>query len=99
MLGVFWKRANKWGAIAGMAAGLGIAMYYMVRTYDFFGGVAANQWFNLAPISAGVFGVPVGILTIMVVSLLTPEPSRKVRELVEHVRYPHLRGDIETQAA
>ena len=74
-------------------------MYYMVRTYDFFGGVAANQWFNLAPISAGVFGVPVGILTIMVVSLLTPEPSRKVRELVEHVRYPHLRGDIETQAA
>jgi cation/acetate symporter len=51
------------------------------------------------PISAGVFGVPVGIITIVVVSLLTPEPSKKVQELVDHVRYPHLRGDIDTQAA
>ena len=97
-LGVFWRRANKWGAIAGMAAGLGVCMYYMVQTYPFFGGVAANQWFNMAPISAGVFGVPIGILTIIVVSLLTPEPSKQVQELVDHVRYPHLRGDINTQA-
>ena len=92
VLGVFWRRANKWGAIAGMVAGLGVCMYYMVQTYPFFGGVAANQWFNMAPISAGVFGVPIGIATIIVVSLLTPEPSRKVQELVDHVRYPHLRG-------
>jgi len=98
VLGVFWKRANKWGAITGMVAGLGICMYYMVRTYPFFGGVAANQWFNMNPISAGVFGVPVGIITIIVVSLLTREPERKVQELVEHVRYPHLRGDMDTQA-
>jgi cation/acetate symporter len=60
--------------------------------------VAANQWFNMNPISAGVFGVPIGIITIIVVSLLTPEPSAKVQELVDHVRYPHLRGDIDTQA-
>ena len=98
VLGVFWRRANKWGAIAGMVAGLGLCMYYMVQTYPFFGGVAANQWFNMAPITAGVFGVPVGILTIIVVSLLTPEPSKQVQELVDHVRYPHLRGDINTQA-
>jgi cation/acetate symporter len=99
VLGVFWKRANKWGAIAGMVAGLGVAMYYMVRTYDFFGGVAANQWFHMAPISAGIFGVPIGLITIVLVSMLTPEPSTKVKELVEHVRYPNLRGDISTQAA
>ena len=98
VLGVFWKRANKWGAIVGMAAGLGTCMYYMYTTYPFFGGVAANQWFNMAPISAGVFGVPIGIATIIVVSLLTPEPLKKVQELVEHVRYPHLRDDISTQA-
>ncbi len=97
--GIFWKRANKWGAIIGMIAGLGTCMYYMVQTYPFFGGVAANQWFNMSPISAGVFGLPVGLLTIIVVSLLTPEPSKQVQELVEHVRYPHLRGDIDTQAA
>ena len=98
VLGVFWKRANKWGAISGMVAGLGVCMYYMVQTYPFFGGVAANQWFHMSPISAGVFGVPIGLVTIIVVSLLTPAPSKKVQELVEHVRYPHLRGDISTQA-
>ena len=99
VLGVFWRRANKWGAIIGMLAGLGVCMYYMVMTYPFFGGVAANQWFSMNPISAGVFGVPIGIITIIAVSLLTPEPSKKVRELVDHVRFPHLRGDINTQAA
>jgi len=98
VLGVFWKRANKWGAVAGMVVGLGIAMYYMVRTYPFFGGVAANQWFNIAPISAGIFGLPAGLITIWIVSLLTPEPSAKVKELVEHVRYPNLRGTLSPQA-
>ena len=98
VLGVFWKRANKWGAIAGMVTGLSVCMYYMVKTYPFFGGVAANQWFNMNPISAGVFGMPIGMLTIIVVSLLTAEPSKQVQELVEHVRYPNLEDDISTQA-
>ncbi len=98
VLGVFWRRANKWGAIVGMSTGLGVCMYYMYTTYPFFGGVAANQWFNMSPISAGVFGLPIGLLTIVVVSLLTPEPSKNVQELVDHVRYPHLRGDINTLA-
>jgi cation/acetate symporter len=97
VLGVFWKRANKWGAIVGMAAGLGICMLYMVRTYPFFGCVpaecAANQWFGLNPISAGMIGLPVGLITIVVVSLLTSPPPEKVQQLVDHVRYPHLRGD------
>jgi cation/acetate symporter len=97
VLGVFWKRANKWGAITGMAAGLGICMYYMVRTYPFFGCTpaecVANQWFGLNAISAGMIGLPVGMLTIIVVSLLTGKPDEKTQELVEHVRYPHLRGD------
>jgi cation/acetate symporter len=93
VLGVFWKRANKWGAIIGMVSGLGICMYYMVKTYPFFGGVPANQWFDMSPVSAGVFGVPFGIAVTIIVSLLTPKPGEKVQELVEHVRYPHLRGD------
>ena len=45
-----------------------------------------------------MFGVPIGIVTIIIVSLLTPEPSREVQELVEHVRYPNLAGDIDTRA-
>ena len=104
VLGVMWKRANKWGAICGMAAGLGVCMYYMFTTYPFFRDVfgvtrpvAEYMWFGMAPISAGVFGVPVGLVTIWIVSLLTPAPDAKTQELVDHVRYPVLEGDIETR--
>jgi cation/acetate symporter len=39
----------------------------------------------------------VGIITIFVVSLLTPAPDKETQELVDHVRYPHLKGDISTE--
>jgi cation/acetate symporter len=96
VVGVFWKRATKWGAITGMIVGLGVCVYYMLRTYPFFtnmGVPVMPLWFGLNPISAGVFGLPAGLITIIIVSLLTPEPDRQTQELVEHVRYPHLRGD------
>ena len=101
VMGIFWKRASKWGAIAGIIAGLGLCLYYMVHTYptfiEWFGTTPITKWWGLEPISAGLFGVPVGILTIWIVSLLTPAPSAEVQELVDHVRYPHLRGDISTE--
>ncbi len=96
VLGVFWKRATKWGAIVGMTAGLGVCIYYMLRTYPFFTNMGVPKmdlWFGLNPISAGMFGLPIGLITIIIVSLLTPEPDKQTQELVEHVRYPHLRGD------
>jgi cation/acetate symporter len=106
VLGVFWKRANKAGAIAGMLAGLGITMYYMATRYPFFQqALSLNPadypfWFGIAPISSGIFGIPLGIVTILVVSLLTPEPDKQTQELVEHVRYPNLKGDtLRTEAA
>jgi cation/acetate symporter len=78
----------------------------MSVTYPFFrdlwgvtAPVATYQWFGINAISAGVFGVPAGLLTIIIVSMLTPAPSREVQELVEHVRYPNLAGDIDTRAA
>ena len=92
VLGVFWKRANKWGAICGMIVGLGVCAYYMYTRYPFFG-VNMPLWFGLSPVSAGMFGLPASMLTIFIVSLLTPEPSKQVQELVEHVRYPNLVGD------
>jgi cation/acetate symporter len=61
--------------------------------------IAEYLWFSMNPISAGVFGLPASMITIIIVSLLTAEPSRDVQELVEHVRYQHLRGDFDTQAA
>ena len=96
VLGVFWKRANKWGAIIGMSTGLAVCLYYMMRTYPFFTNMGVPKmdlWFGMNPISAGVFGLPIGLLTIVVVSLLTKAPDKETQELVEHVRYPHLKGD------
>jgi cation/acetate symporter len=95
--GIFWKRANKWGAICGMLAGLGTAMFYMVRTYAFFGGVPANEWFGFSPICAGVFGMPVGMAVMFVVSAITKAPPLEVQEFVEHCRYPNLESDINTR--
>ena len=94
-LGVFWKRANKWGAVLGMVAGLGITIYYMVTTQPWMRGIFGvtspiELWFGILPISAGVFGVPLGFAVIIIVSLLTPAPSPDTQELVEHVRYPNV---------
>ncbi len=99
VLGVFWKRANYLGAVLGMIAGLGVCMYYMFITYDFFGGVAANEWFGIKPISAGIFGMPAGFLGVIIGSLISPAPSKEIQELVDHVRYPSLPSDINTNAA
>jgi cation/acetate symporter len=97
VLGVFWKRANKWGATLGMVAGLGITFYYMATTQTWLRGVfgvtsPVELWWGIQPISAGVFGVPLGFAVIIIVSLLSPAPSRGVQELVEHVRYPNVKG-------
>jgi cation/acetate symporter len=98
VLGVFWKRANKWGASLGMIAGLGVTFYYMVTTQPWLRGIFGvtspiELWWGIQPISAGVFGVPLGFAVIIIVSLLTAAPGRDVQELVEHVRYPNLKGD------
>ncbi len=97
-LGVFWKRANKWGAIVGMSAGLLTCMYYMYATYPFFG-VNAPLWWDINPISAGIFGMPVGILGVIVGSMLTAAPNKEIQDMVDHVRYPSLENDIDTKAA
>ncbi|MDP3823842.1 MAG: sodium:solute symporter family protein [Burkholderiales bacterium] len=96
VLGIFWKRANKWGASLGMIAGLGITLYYMVTTQAWMRGIfgitsPVELWFGILPISAGVFGVPLGFAVIIVVSLLTGQPRKDTQELVEHVRYPDLK--------
>jgi cation/acetate symporter len=97
VLGIFWKRATGIAASLGMVAGLGITFYYMVTTQPWLRGIFGvtspiELWWGIQPISAGLFGVPLGFLTIIVVSLITPEPDKKTQELVEHVRYPELRG-------
>ncbi|WP_332778453.1 sodium:solute symporter family protein [Polaromonas sp.] len=95
-LGIFWKRATGMAASMGMLAGLGVTFYYMVTTQpwmrDMFRVTSPVElWWGIDPISAGLFGVPVGFVVMVLVSLVTPPPEQKAQDLVEHIRYPHLR--------
>jgi cation/acetate symporter len=88
VLGVFWKRANHIGALTGMVTGFAVCLYYMLRASPALGGNALETWFGILPMAAGVFGVPAGLFTVVVVSLLTPRPSRASAGMVDYIRAP-----------
>ena len=98
--GIFWKRANKWGATLGHDRR---ARHHVLLHGDDpalaarpVRGDGLDRRPHLVgdrPISAGLWGVPLGFIVIIVVSMLTPAPNSEVQELVEHVRYPNLTGD------
>jgi cation/acetate symporter len=85
VLGIFWKRMTRSGAVAGMLAGLGTTVVYMVLNFpvlrQWFGFSGEHLWFGIQPVSAGVFGVPVGVLVAGIVSLLSPPDSPDDRDL------------------
>jgi len=89
VLGIFWRRTTAAGAVAGMAAGLGIAIYYIIVNYPFFTrmtGVFGNRWFGVDPIASGAFGVPVGFAVAILVSLVTPRNAPVIDRLVSYLR-------------
>lgn len=96
VLGVFWKRANRWGAIAGMLAGFGLATYYIATRYPAFQaalGLDSDNWptwFGVDPISAGIFAVPLGFAVTIGVSLLTPKPTAESNAFVAFLREPQV---------
>ena len=100
VLGIFWKRTTGIAAVVGMLSGVIVTFYYMATTQPSMRGmfgvtspIADNTWWDILPISAGVFGVPLGFAIIIIVSLITPAPKPEVQDLVEHVRFPNLVGD------
>ncbi len=141
VLGVWWKRTNSAGAIAGMLVGFGVTLTYLLASRYFPGygvqylgmsslmnpvtGVpvvdlakamaAPNAmeawtalshpmaskvgWFNINNISAAVFGVPAGLVTMIAVSLMTPEPSKSMRDFIDEVRKPKGKTMMEEKAA
>jgi len=95
VLGIFWKRTNGLAASIGMLAGLGVTLYYMAMNQRWLRQVfgvtePVDLWWGIQPISAGLFGVPVGFVVIVLISLFRPPPSPQVQALVEYVRYPRL---------
>lgn len=94
VLGIFWKRANKIGAVSGMVLGLLVTMYYLIRvqfnSIPWLGlrEIGMEPWLGIESTSAGIWGVVVGFLTIVVVSLLSDPPSPETQNFVESVRSP-----------
>ena len=92
-LGIFWKRATGLAASLGMVSGLCVTFYYMLANQPWlrnvFGITSPVQlWWGIEPISAGLFGVPVGFAVIILVSLVSPRPNQQTQALVDHIRYP-----------
>jgi cation/acetate symporter len=96
VMGIFWQRANRAGAVAGMLAGTGrVCLAYMAANLPIARsllGVSAplaqTQWWGVDAIAAGVFAVPLGLLVLVVVSLATPAPDAEQRALVDRLRVP-----------
>jgi cation/acetate symporter len=92
VLGIFWGRANRQGAIAGMLIGTLVAIYYILRLevdhipWLALSGIRMAPWFQVNSTSAGIFGVASGFLTIIVVSVLTPAPDSQAKNFLERIR-------------
>ncbi|MDO9167069.1 MAG: cation acetate symporter, partial [Rhodoferax sp.] len=75
VLGIFWSRTTDRAAVAGMIAGLGLTIYYLVinavPVRSAFGLGGTGLWFGIQPVSAGVFGVFGGLAVIVLFSLLS----------------------------
>ncbi len=83
VMGIFWKRATKEGAIAGLLTGLTVCLYYMFGS-RFYG----VDWFGVRTVGSGIFGVPAAFLAIWLVSLITPAPPKDVSGLIDKIRIP-----------
>ncbi|MCB0375412.1 MAG: VC_2705 family sodium/solute symporter, partial [Sinomicrobium sp.] len=98
VMGIFSKRMNKEGAIAGMVAGLGITCFYIARfKLGWIGSPetagADHWWFGISPEGFGTVGMIVNFVTAIVVSRFTAAPPEAVREMVETIRIPNEAGE------
>ena len=95
VLGIFWRRANRAGAVAGMLVGVGVCVWYMARNLagprTWLGleeVMADGRWLGIDAMSAGVFGVPAGCVALALVSLLTGPPAERELAVVDALRLP-----------
>ena len=96
MMGIFSKRINKEGAIAGMLAGLVFTAVYIFLYLGWFfipgtnvyENVPANHFFGISPLSIGTVGAVVNFGVAYVISAMTKEPPQEVVDLVESIRIP-----------
>jgi cation/acetate symporter len=86
VLGVWWKRANRAGAIAGMVLGLGAGTAYLIYVGPAF--MAQTPWLGIDHLRFGIIGAPVSLIAMVVVSLMTDAPDKATQAMVDEVRIP-----------
>ena len=101
ILGIFYKKMNKEGAIAGMVVGITLMLFYMLKfKFGLFDGgksaVAALQskwWFGISPEGFGFVAMIVNFAVSLVINTFTPEVPEEVQEIVENIRIPSGAGE------
>jgi cation/acetate symporter len=95
VMGIFSKRINKEGAIAGMVVGILLMLFYMTKfKFDWFGGgTKEDWWFGISPEGFGTVAMMVNFMITIVISKFTPAPPQEVQEIVENIRIPSGVGD------
>lgn len=94
LMGIFFKRINREGAIAGMVAGIGLTLWYIIHFQFMFEGKPKHTdfWFGISPEGIGFFGMLLNFFVATVVSLITPAPPEEIVEMVESIRNPQDAG-------
>ena len=101
ILGIFHKKMNKEGAIAGMIVGLLLMLFYMLKFKfglfdggkDAVAGLKDSWWFGISPEGFGTIAMIVNFIVAFVVNSFTKEPPHEVQEIVEHIRIPSGAGE------
>tara|TARA_B100001057_G_scaffold398522_1_gene409092 strand:- start:1831 stop:3504 length:1674 start_codon:yes stop_codon:yes gene_type:complete len=90
VMGIFYKKMNREGAIAGMLAGIGLMLFYMMKfKFDFFGGGnVEDYWFGISPEGFGTVAMLFNFIVSFIVMKLTPTTPDKIKEIVDNIRTP-----------
>jgi len=97
ILGIFYKRMNKEGAIAGMVVGLSLMLFYMLSyKFNMFGPTTADDWwFGISPEGFGTVAMVVNFVVSIVICQFTPAPPLEVQQIVEEIRIPSGAGEAQ----
>ena len=95
ILGIFYKKMNKEGAISGMIIGILFMLFYMTKfKFGWFGGgTKADWWFGISPEGFGTIAMILNFVISISVMKFTSEPPNSVQDMVENIRIPSDAGE------
>ena len=97
ILGIFYKRMNKEGAIAGMIVGIVTMLYYMLKyKLGWFDEVLPSKsqwWFGISPEGFGSVAMLLNFIVSITIMKFTPAPPKEVQDIVERIRIPSGAGE------